>query len=165
MMKFKFFVFCFLCQSLPYAGYIPGGLTQGVAIRICGTVSKVARERFVIELQAGPTRDTGLHLHISIRFQENAIVRNSMKKVDEWDRVERYGGFPLVPGQSVRILILAEADHFRMIVNDEHLCDFAHRLPLNTLKFIRVLGDWSVASITREYIGKWVGPCKAPCAN
>lgn len=54
-----------------------------------------------------------INLHLSVRPNEQAIVRNHMVH-QVWGPEERYGGCPISYGQPFEILILAENDQFKV---------------------------------------------------
>ena len=54
--------------------------------------------------------DNDIHFHMSIRFHENCIVRNT-KQSGRWGSEERGGGLPLSKGQ-----------HFQMMISVNQYC-------------------------------------------
>lgn len=71
---------------------------------------------FAINLQCGPNTNPrdDLALHINARMHERALVRNSLLS-GVWGIEERQGPmFPFVPGQGFEIVILADAQHYKV---------------------------------------------------
>lgn len=71
--------------------------------------------RFSINIQTGPALrpSDDVNLHLSVRPNEQAIIRNH--KVNQtYGQEERHGGCPIVPGSPFEILILAEATSFKV---------------------------------------------------
>lgn len=66
--------------------------------------------RFAINLQCGPNTNPrdDLALHFNPRFQERAVVRNSLI-MGQWGHEERHGHFPFIPGQGFELLLLADS--------------------------------------------------------
>lgn len=68
-------------------------------------------------------------LHISVRFQINIAVRNTLKN-DSWGSEERYGFFPFAVGNSFSMTIQVERSAYKVStfnINDEFFfsdCDF-----------------------------------------
>ena len=91
-------------------------------------------------------------LHISVRAQENAIIRNTFKN-QVWGAEERHGGSPIQAHQSFEIAITAEHSMFRISVNSQHFCTFSHRLPLNLARFISIDGTCTISYITIDQNG------------
>lgn len=71
--------------------------------------------RFRIDIKTGaviaPSDD--INLHLSVRPNNNAIVRNHMVR-HEWGSEERLGGCPIPYGHKFEILILAETEQFKV---------------------------------------------------
>ncbi|XP_059608657.1 galectin-4-like isoform X2 [Phlebotomus argentipes] len=134
----------------PFLGLIPGGFRVGQMIRVKGVVNYYGN-RFQINIQTGPALrprdDVGLHL--SVRVQEHAIVRNTLTS-QIWAAEERHGGCPLNPGQHFDILILAEHSCYKIAINGTHFCTFNHRMSLGRMQFISVDGEVTINSITQE---------------
>ena len=71
--------------------------------------------RFAVNLQCGPNlnpRDD-LAFHISPRFHERAVVRNSLVS-GQWGSEERHGNFPFQAGSGFEILLLCDATHYKV---------------------------------------------------
>lgn len=93
-----------------------------------------------------------MSLHISIRPQENAIVRNHLQN-QVWGTEERYGGNMIAANQSFEISIIADPSQYRILVNSQHFCTFAHRLPLNLVRFVSLSGTCTISYITIDQVG------------
>lgn len=115
-----------------------------------------------ISLQSGAAlqpRDDVM-LHLSIRPQENAIVRNHFKN-QVWGAEERHGGSPVQPHQSFEVSIVAEHSQYRISINGIHFCTFAHRLPLNLVQYVSISGTCSITHIITDGSGR-PGHCVPP---
>ncbi|XP_049289266.1 galectin-9-like isoform X1 [Anopheles funestus] len=136
--------------TLPFLGLIPGGLSPGRMLRIKGIINSHG-ERCQIHIQAGAAvnpRDD-VPLHISIRPNEHAIVRNSIQNKVVGPE-ERYGGCPIRYGESFDLLILAESSLYKLAINGVHFCTFAHRLPVHNARYISISGGGVIYSIVSE---------------
>lgn len=110
--------------------------------------------RCQINLQSGAAlkpRDDVM-LHISVRPQENAIIRNHLKS-QVYGIEERHGGNPIQAHQSFELAITAEHSIFRIEVNGQHFCTFAHRLPVNLIRYVSISGTCTIAYITTDQPG------------
>lgn len=117
----------------------------------------------VIDIQCGAAlkpRDDVM-LHVSLRPQDNVIVRNHFKD-QAWGAEERHGGNPIQPHQSFEIAITAEHSMYRIAVNGQHFCTFNHRLPLNLARFISISGTCTVSYITIDNMGPIATPAYPP---
>lgn len=130
-------------------GKIPGGLSHGVMIRIRAHISHVLTRFIQINVQTGPALGPSddINLHLSIRPDQNVIVRNHLKN-QAWGTEERTGGCPVQRGQIMEMLILAQSHCFKVAINGKHFCEFNHRLPLTSAQFIHVVGEMTIESIT-----------------
>lgn len=71
--------------------------------------------RFDVEIKTGPILHPSddINMHLSVRPDERAIVRNHLVH-QSWGPEERYNGCPINFGQPFEILILAEVDQFKV---------------------------------------------------
>lgn len=68
-----------------------------------------------MDIKTGPILNPSddVNLHLSVRPNEHAIIRNNMVH-QGWGAEERHGGCPIGYGQPFEILILAESDQFKV---------------------------------------------------
>lgn len=68
-----------------------------------------------MEIRTGPILQPSddVNMHLSVRPNEGAIVRNHMVN-QTWADEERLGGCPIQYGQRFEILILAELNQFKV---------------------------------------------------
>ncbi|XP_052872925.1 galectin-9C-like isoform X1 [Anopheles cruzii] len=139
--------------KLPFLGLIPGGLVAGRMVRLKGILHQHG-ERCQIHIQSGAATNPrdDVTLHISIRPNENVIVRNTLQSQVVGPE-ERYGGCPIRYGEGFDLLILAEASQYKIAINGAHFCTFGHRLPLHMARFISVSGNCVIYSIISEADG------------
>ncbi|KAG5670835.1 hypothetical protein PVAND_001069 [Polypedilum vanderplanki] len=135
----------------PFLGQIPGKLRVGSTLKIRVTIQGF-HSRCHINIQSGaalkPRDDTVLHL--SIRPQEHAIVRNHFKD-QIWGHEERYGGCPIQANQSFEISIAADPNQFRISVNNHPFCNFNYRLPIHMAEFVSIDGGCTIEYITIDH--------------
>ena len=67
----------------------------------------------VINLKPQIGSDNDIYLHMSIRFNENCIVRNT-KQAGRYGSEERGGGLPLSKGQNFQMLIAVHQNCFKV---------------------------------------------------
>ena len=73
--------------------------------------------RFVVNLFCGPHNGDEIALHVSVRFNEDCIVRNS-RTYAGWGAEERLGPhFPFIREQNFEILILCDPTDFKVRKN------------------------------------------------
>ncbi|XP_021923647.1 galectin-4-like isoform X2 [Zootermopsis nevadensis] len=136
--------------GLPYIGIVDGGFHPGKLVRIQGTVLPSAN-RFSINLQCGPNvspRDD-IAIHVSPRFNENYIARNSLQNV-AWGIEENHGPMPLARGQGFEIIILCEPTHYKIAVNGQHYAEYGHRIPYQRVTYLAIDGDVTISLINYE---------------
>ncbi|XP_055532236.1 galectin-4-like [Wyeomyia smithii] len=146
--------------TIPFLGLVPGGLRPGSMINIRGVINNHG-ERCQINIQTGaalnPRDDVALH--ISIRPNEYAIVRNTLQR-QVWGTEERHGGCPIHYGQQFTLLVAIEVNFFKIVINGNHFCTFNHRMSVHLARFISISGGCVINSITTEVeIG---GPAAPP---
>ncbi|XP_058832804.1 uncharacterized protein LOC131690797 isoform X2 [Topomyia yanbarensis] len=136
--------------TIPFLGLVPGGLRPGSMIRIKGVINNHG-ERCQINIQTGAAlnpRDN-VTLHLSIRPNEYAIVRNTLQN-QVWGTEERHGGCPIHYGQQFDVLVLIEVNMYKIAINGNHFCTFNHRLPVHLAKYVSISGGCVIHSITCE---------------
>lgn len=130
---------------VPFVSSIPGGLSTGRMINISGVPFPNA-SRFTINLQTAAYDGSDVAFHCDVRFRTddgsvNTIVRNHCQG-GAWGAEERGASyFPFVPNANFDILVLAEPQAFKLAVNNQHLLEFRHRLPIQAANTLRVTGD------------------------
>lgn len=72
-----------------------------------------AHDRFVVEFLNGPLFEYDKPLHMSIRPDENAIIRNSFENNQYGDEI-RNGGCPIKYNSTFEILISVQEDKFKV---------------------------------------------------
>ena len=70
--------------------------------------------------QMGPKSD--IYFHLSIRFHQNCIVRNT-KQSGSWGREERDGGMPISKGYIFQMIIAVHQDCFKVCLVSLYLSD------------------------------------------
>lgn len=91
-------------------------------------------------------------LHVSVRPQENSIVRNHFQN-NAFGPEERHGGNPVQAHQSFEIAITAEQSVYRITINGVHFCTFTHRLPLSLAQYLSIDGICTIAYVTIDHLG------------
>ena len=108
--------------------------------------------RFSVNLQNGAGDHSDISLHFSVRFDDpyngQVVVRTNKK--GGWGAEERdQTHFPFTKGSQFEILILLEANNYKVAVNGRHFVDFAYRNPQDA-DFLHVEGDVAITSV-REF--------------
>ncbi|XP_049715946.1 galectin-9-like isoform X2 [Elephas maximus indicus] len=127
-----------LTYKLPYFTAIPGGLYPFKSIIMTGTVLPKAQS-FHINLRSG----SDIAFHLNPRFNENTVVCNTQIN-GSWGSEERWlpGKMPFNRGQNFSVWILCENHCFKVAVNDQHFCEYKHRLRnLPAINNLEVAGD------------------------
>ncbi|KAJ8970372.1 hypothetical protein NQ314_001284, partial [Rhamnusium bicolor] len=113
---------------------------------------------FNINLQTGPSPkprdDTALH--ISVRLNQGYIARNSYKD-GAWGDEEGKGTLPIGIAQAFEILLLIDPNHYKVAINGQHFCEFAHRIPFADVSHLLIDGDVSITLISWESATEVVG--------
>ncbi|XP_075042937.1 galectin-4-like [Mixophyes fleayi] len=108
---------------VPYFGNIPGGVTPKRTFVVRGFIPQ-GGQRFHINFK---TQSGDIALHFNVRINENAVVRNS-KLRGSWGSEERGMKFnPFVPGQYFDISIRTGNGRYKVFVNGQDFCQYAHR--------------------------------------
>lgn len=91
-----------------------------------------AQKNFIVDFVPSLPHDyrsENIAMHLSCRFAENTVVRNTMTN-NSWGGEERGGGMPFTPGQRFTMIVVAQKDGFEVGVNGSHFTHYRYRLPL-----------------------------------
>ncbi|XP_058857138.1 galectin-9-like [Acipenser ruthenus] len=139
----------FYNPSIPFTGFIQGGLQVGKMITISGRVLP-GSERFVVNLQCGshqsPRPDIALHFNARYEGSQQYVVCNTLQN-QNWGSEERKHEMPLQRGSSFTLTILVNHNAYKVTVNGNHFLEFNHRLSISSVNTIAVEGGVEVASI------------------
>jgi len=103
-----------------------------------------------LQLGFGDHEAADAALHFNPRFDESRIVRNSYLNRD-WGHEESNGGWPnLQSGYPFEIIILATMNEYRVAINGQHYCTYAHRVGMDRVNHLNIgkPGEVTVSCIT-----------------
>lgn len=121
------------------------GLTPGKSMLIFAAPEKKGK-RFHINLLK---RNGDIALHFNARFDEKAIIRNSLIS-GEWGNEEREGKMPLEKGIGFDLEIKNEDYAFQIFIDGERFATFAHRLDPHEINGLQIGGDVEITGIQMQ---------------
>ncbi|VDD90126.1 unnamed protein product [Enterobius vermicularis] len=124
--------------KLPYYG--AAALTPGKRLDISAWP---AGNKINIELHNSQRQHA---FHMSIRFNEGAIVRNAMVE-NSWGPEERGGGFPLSKNKVFDLTLVNENYGYQIYFNGRHFASFAHRVSPTDITVLKIAGDLELYSV------------------
>ncbi|GMS84550.1 hypothetical protein PENTCL1PPCAC_6725 [Pristionchus entomophagus] len=128
---------------VPYESGLGGeGFTPGKTLTVYGMPEKKCK-RFHLNILK---KNGDIALHLNPRFDEKAIVRNSLVN-HEWGNEEREGKNPLEKGTLMDLEIKNEEYAFQIHINGERFASFAHRLEPYELNGLQIGGDVEIHGI------------------
>ncbi|MBN3298731.1 LEGLB protein, partial [Amia calva] len=135
-------------QEGVYIGEIKGGLKPSMRLVVMGIVKKQPKSIAVVLACHPNDPDTDVGLQVIVSFQDRAILRNA-KVSGEWGIVEKnISYFPFAAGEAFKMEILCEHQSFRILVDGQPLCGFAHRIgQLASLTALHVSGDMQLTKV------------------
>lgn len=86
-------------------------------------------------------------LHISIRYSEGIIVRNSMIS-NQWGDQEIEGSLPLAKNEIFDLTIINEQANFLILFNGKKFCNFVHRSQNFDIETLEVDGTFELHTVT-----------------
>ncbi|XP_069690045.1 32 kDa beta-galactoside-binding lectin-like [Periplaneta americana] len=123
----------------PFHSQLRNGFRDGCLLFLEGTAPS-APERFTVNLMCGEVPESDVALHISTRFDQSAIVLNTLEG-GSWKDEERPGNFPFSPSGPVKIVIEGKESLFKLFTNDDFFAEFKHRVDANRIGYLAVNGD------------------------
>ncbi|KAI7692819.1 Galectin-4 [Sarcoptes scabiei] len=138
--------------EIPVCCPIPNGKLQlGTLISICGIIKSNGRS-FRVDFMRNcghcgdSNKDDSILFHFNPRIGgtsdgRNVVVMNSFCD-GYWREEERnMDSFPFACGTQFRLMILVEAEMFKIAVNEQHLYEFKHRCDFNEIGHLHIEGD------------------------
>ncbi|XP_049650574.1 galectin-4-like [Accipiter gentilis] len=130
--------------SIPFLGYIFGGLSRGRMVIIQGRVQPQAK-RFTVALRCAGD-DIALQLKCSFLGRPMLVCTAQQGRLwvsDECCAVPR-----LSPGGVLELIISTQEHGYQVAMNGQHALEFLHRLPLTSVQALEVTGDVTLTCIT-----------------
>nr|ABS30838.1 LGALS15 [Ovis aries] len=131
---------------------LPNPYLQSVSLTVCYMVKIKANLLSAFgknpELQVDFGTGTGQGGNIPFRFWycDGMVVMNTFTD-GSWQKEEKVLTDAFVPGQPFELQFLVLEKEYQVFVKNKPICQFAHRLPLQSVKMLVVRGDIVLTSV------------------
>lgn len=136
-----------MTPMVPFSGTILGGLAPGEMLLIQGILPSDV-DRFQVDLTCGssvkPRADVAFHFNP--RVKKGCVVCNSLLN-ERWGREEIHKLMPFRAGAGFELVILVQADAYKVAVNGAHLVEYKHRVDLQRVDTLLIQGKVQVIAI------------------
>jgi len=125
----------------------PCVLHPGSRISLQGYINPGA-QRFEVNLLHGYSEGSDVAFHFNPRFDQQQIVKN-WRINGQWQQEENtpLSSWVLTPGQPFNIHIYCHHDRYQVLVQNQQLLEFRHRIPVGAVTAIQVKGDVSFTGV------------------
>ncbi|KAM3852405.1 galectin-9-like isoform 2-T2 [Vipera latastei] len=134
--------------ALPYAHSVPSGLHPGISVYVQGTVlnnSKSDWMNFNVDFACGENQGGNIPLHFNPRFNAGNVVLNTFQ-AGRWGHAEGHQ-MPFRKGEDFEIIFIVSEAGYQILVNKKPFCTYKHRIPPQSVKFIKVKGNLELNSV------------------
>uniref|UniRef100_A0A4W2CHC1 Galectin n=1 Tax=Bos indicus x Bos taurus TaxID=30522 RepID=A0A4W2CHC1_BOBOX len=135
-------------MSLSELWELPNPYQQSVSLAVgfmlsfclCGNNPEV-----VVDFCMGIEEGSNIAFHFRV-YTNSMVVMNSFQE-GGWQEEKRMFSDPFMPGQPFELRFLVLENEYKVFVNNESFCQFAHRLPIQSVKMLKVRGDTVLTSV------------------
>uniref|UniRef100_A0A3P8V3M7 Galectin n=1 Tax=Cynoglossus semilaevis TaxID=244447 RepID=A0A3P8V3M7_CYNSE len=132
--------------TIPYLGPIYGGLREGSSIYLQGSVPD-SITRFAVNLLCGQYESSDIALHFNPRFDgRDRVVFNTCQN-GAWGSEDKVRSMPFRKGKGFEMVIMVTSQGYKITVNGKDFHTFEHRLPLQRVCGLQIVGDVHIQTI------------------
>ncbi|KAK3549073.1 hypothetical protein QTP70_030375 [Hemibagrus guttatus] len=131
-----------ILPTIPYVGTIRGGLKPDMAVFFQGTLPAHAK-KFAINFQTGQSDRDDIAFHFNPHIGQYVCL-NSYRNAS-WEQEESTSEKLFSKGAAFNMFIIINSEGYEVHMNGVQLCMFKHRIPLENISTLAILGDISIA--------------------
>ncbi|XP_073454854.1 galectin-4-like [Aquarana catesbeiana] len=125
---------------IPYTTIIAGGLRQAMAVFIQATLPS-DHKRFTVNFSTAEGEDSDIALHMNARYDNRDRVVFNSRQSGQWKEEEMKKDMPFKAGKVFSMLFEITRNNYLVAANGNRFFEFAHRFPLDQVRWVSVSGD------------------------
>ncbi|XP_069800156.1 galectin-7 [Dendropsophus ebraccatus] len=132
---------------VPYTTKIPGGLRVGMVVCVQAKLPS-NYNRWAINFATGQEESSDVAFHLNARYDGPECVVFNSKEDEVWGEEEMKEDVPFKSGKVFVVMFEITENIYQVFVNGAPFYEFGHRIPLESVQWLQVVGDITIQELS-----------------